>query len=121
MSSSYSRCSSDKAPADDGTSRPSARRCAISAAFRVAARAFLRKVPTRYPWWVVSSFDNLLSYIAMPAGQLSLAPLADRFGGFQVALVAGVVHGGAVVAPLASRAVRRVPHGQGASNPVDGG
>ncbi|MFD3456298.1 MFS transporter [Streptomyces sp. NPDC058691] len=69
----------------------------------------------------VSSFDNLLSYLAMPAGQLSVAPLADRFGGFQVALVAGVVHAAAVMTPLVSGVVRRLPHGQGPNNPVDGG
>ncbi|MFJ5220299.1 MFS transporter [Streptomyces sp. NPDC088354] len=69
----------------------------------------------------VSSIDDLLSYIAIPAGQLSVAPLADRFGGFHVAAAAGVVYAAAVVTPLASKAVRRLPHGQGASNPVDGG
>lgn len=43
------------------------------------------------------------------------------FGGFQVALVAGVVHAAAVVTPLVSRVVRRLPHGQGRNYPVDGG
>ncbi|MFF3566004.1 MFS transporter [Streptomyces sp. NPDC002574] len=66
----------------------------------------------------VSSFDDLLSYIAIPVGQLSVAPLADHFGGFQVAAVAGVVYATAVLAPLASAAVRGLPHGAGARAPV---
>ncbi|MFJ5219229.1 MFS transporter [Streptomyces sp. NPDC088354] len=66
----------------------------------------------------VSSFDDLLSYIAIPLGQLSVAPLADRFGGFQVAAVAGVVYAAAVLAPLASAAVRSLPHGLGAQATV---
>ncbi|MGW1973838.1 hypothetical protein ACWCOY_37055 [Streptomyces tubercidicus] len=69
----------------------------------------------------MSAFDNLLSYLAIPIGQMSVAPLADRFGGFHMAAAAGVVYAAAVVTPLASTAVRRLPHGQGASNPVDGG
>ncbi|GGU42293.1 hypothetical protein GCM10010244_80640 [Streptomyces coeruleorubidus] len=47
VSSSCSRRSSVRALADDPTGRPSARRCSISAAFRAAALAFLRKIPTR--------------------------------------------------------------------------
>jgi hypothetical protein len=47
MSSSCSRRSSDSAPADDSTGRPSARRCSISAAFQAAARWFFNQIPTR--------------------------------------------------------------------------
>ncbi|KUN20242.1 hypothetical protein AQJ11_28910 [Streptomyces corchorusii] len=46
MSSNCSRRSSDSAPADDCTGRPSARRCSISAAFRAVARAFFSQMPT---------------------------------------------------------------------------
>ncbi|MFJ4844611.1 MULTISPECIES: MFS transporter [unclassified Streptomyces] len=60
----------------------------------------------------VSSFDDLLSYLAIPVGQLSVAPLADRFGGFRVTVAAGVVYAAAALAPLASTAVRRLPHGR---------
>ncbi|MFC1442277.1 MFS transporter [Streptacidiphilus sp. N1-10] len=59
----------------------------------------------------VSSFDDLLSYLAIPIGQLSVGPLAHAFGGFRVATTAGVVYAVAAVAPLASAAVRRLPHG----------
>ncbi|MEY9837822.1 MFS transporter [Streptacidiphilus sp. EB103A] len=59
----------------------------------------------------VSSYDDLLSYLAIPIGQLSVGPLAHAFGGFRVATTAGVVYALAAVAPLASAAVRRLPHG----------
>jgi hypothetical protein len=45
MSSSCSRRSSGRAPADDPTGRPSARRCSISAPFRAAAPGVLEKDP----------------------------------------------------------------------------
>ncbi|WP_326579990.1 MFS transporter [Actinacidiphila glaucinigra] len=63
----------------------------------------------------VSSFDDLLSYIAIPVGQLSVGPLADRIGGFRVAAAAGVVYAAAALAPMASAAVRRLPHGRPAA------
>ncbi|WP_042393496.1 MFS transporter [Streptacidiphilus carbonis] len=59
----------------------------------------------------VSSYDDLLSYLAIPIGQLSVGPLAHAFGGFRVATVAGIVYALAAVAPLGSAAVRRLPHG----------
>ncbi len=58
----------------------------------------------------VSSFDDLLSYIAIPVGQLLVGPLSSALGGFQVALIAGLLYAVAALAPLASRAVRRLPH-----------
>ncbi|MGH3831531.1 MAG: MFS transporter [Pseudonocardiaceae bacterium] len=58
----------------------------------------------------VSSYDNLLSYISIPIGQLCVGPLAHAFGGFRVALTAGVLYAVAAVAPLASSTVRRLPH-----------
>ncbi|MDH6115251.1 MFS family permease [Kitasatospora sp. MAP12-15] len=58
----------------------------------------------------VSSYDDLLSYLAIPIGQLSVGPLAQAFGGFRVITVTGVVYALAAVAPLASTAVRRLPH-----------
>ncbi|MFF2959917.1 MFS transporter [Streptomyces sp. NPDC057963] len=58
----------------------------------------------------VTSYDDLLSYIAIPVGQLAVGPLAQTFGGFRVAAAAGVLSAAAAVIPLASTAVRRLPH-----------
>ncbi len=58
----------------------------------------------------VSSYDNLLSYAAIPIGQLCVGPLSGALGGFRVALVAGILAALAALAPLASTAVRRLPH-----------
>ncbi|MGK4585775.1 MFS transporter [Kitasatospora sp. HPMI-4] len=58
----------------------------------------------------VSSYDDLLSYLAIPVGQLSVGPLAHAYGGFRVTAVTGVVYGVAAMIPLASAAVRRLPH-----------
>ncbi|MGV9302871.1 MFS transporter [Nonomuraea sp. NPDC004354] len=68
----------------------------------------------------VSSYDDLLSYIAIPVGQLGVGLLADRFGGFQVAAAAGIVYAVAAVLPLASAAVRRLPHAQDDHARTDG-
>jgi MFS family permease len=59
----------------------------------------------------VCSFDDLLSYAAIPVGQLSVGPLASAFGGFRVATVAGVIYVAAAFFPLAFRSVRLLPHG----------
>ncbi|MEV4439225.1 MFS transporter, partial [Streptomyces sp. NPDC049577] len=61
----------------------------------------------------VSSYDDLLSYLAIPVGQLAVGPLAGAFGGFRVATAAGALYVAAALAPLASTAVRRLPHGAG--------
>lgn len=58
----------------------------------------------------VASYDDLLSYLAIPIGQLSVGPLAQTFGGFPVITVAGVLTVAVALLPLASRAVRRLPH-----------
>ncbi|WP_211770166.1 MFS transporter [Kutzneria sp. CA-103260] len=58
----------------------------------------------------VSSFDDLLSYIAIPIGQLLVGPLSSLLGGFHLALFAGLLAAAAALAPLASPAVRRLPH-----------
>jgi MFS family permease len=58
----------------------------------------------------VASFDNLLSYIAIPVGQLLVGPLSAVFGGFRLALFAGLFYVVAALAPLASSAVRQLPH-----------
>ncbi|MEU9623672.1 MFS transporter [Streptomyces sp. NPDC048155] len=58
----------------------------------------------------VTSYDDVLSYIAIPVGQLAVGPLAQTFGGFRVAAAAGVLAAAAAVIPLASTAVRRLPH-----------
>ncbi|MCP3803218.1 MFS transporter [Allokutzneria sp. A3M-2-11 16] len=58
----------------------------------------------------VSAYDALLSYIAIPFGQLAVGPAADAFGGAAVALGAGVGYTIAVLLPLGSAAVRQLPH-----------
>lgn len=58
----------------------------------------------------VCSFDDLLSYAAIPIGQLSVGPLAAAYGGFRVTTVAGVVYVAAAVFPLLFQPVRRLPH-----------
>lgn len=68
----------------------------------------------------VTSVDDLLSYIAIPIGQLSIGPLTERFGGFQIATVAGIVYIAAALAPLTSAAVRRLPHGEAAPTTPSG-
>jgi hypothetical protein len=59
----------------------------------------------------VSSFDQLLSYAAIPLGMLSISPLVGVAGGFTIVLVAGLIYTAAVAAPLAVPAVRNLPHG----------
>ncbi|WP_327087392.1 MFS transporter [Nonomuraea sp. NBC_01738] len=68
----------------------------------------------------VSSYDDLLSYVAIPIGQLGVGLLADRFGGFRVAAAAGLIYAVAAVVPLASAAVRRLPHAQDDPAGTDG-
>lgn len=58
----------------------------------------------------VSSYDDLLSYLAIPIGQLSVGPVAHAFGGFRVAAGAGILYAVIALAPLASREVRDLPH-----------
>ncbi|MFJ6216829.1 MFS transporter [Streptomyces sp. NPDC092296] len=60
----------------------------------------------------VSSYDDLLSFVAIPIGQLSVGPLAQHLGGFRVTTTAGVIYAVAALAPLASAAVRSLPHAQ---------
>ncbi|MEY9910990.1 MFS family permease [Catenulispora sp. MAP12-49] len=63
----------------------------------------------------VCSFDDLLSYGAIPIGQLSVGPLAAAFGGFRVAEIAGLIYLGAAFFPLAFKTVRCLPHAVRAS------
>ena len=58
----------------------------------------------------VSSYDDLFSYAAIPLSQLAVGPLADHVGAGPVVLGAAVVYIAAAAAPLASRAVRELPH-----------
>ena len=58
----------------------------------------------------VASYDDLLSYVAIPIGQLGVGPLAHAVGGFRVVTGAGLVYAVVAVVPLASAAVRRLPH-----------
>ncbi|WP_239083918.1 MFS transporter [Asanoa ishikariensis] len=54
----------------------------------------------------VSSIDDLLSFAAIPAGQLLVGPAAAAWGGAKVALCCGVAFVVAALAPLGVRAVR---------------
>ncbi|WP_460334949.1 MFS transporter [Actinoallomurus acanthiterrae] len=56
----------------------------------------------------VASYNDLLSYVTIPIGQLSVAPFTHAFGGFRVAATAGIVSAVAAVAPLTSGTVRRL-------------
>ncbi|MFG3116709.1 MFS transporter [Streptomyces sp. NPDC048197] len=58
----------------------------------------------------ISSYDNLGSFIAIPAGQLSAAPLASVFGASRVALVGGFLWIILTLCPLAVPSVRGMRH-----------
>ncbi|MEV4624180.1 MFS transporter [Asanoa sp. NPDC049573] len=63
----------------------------------------------------VSSIDDLLSFSAIPLGQLLVGPAAAAFGGARVALACGITFAVAALAPLGVRAVRSLP---GAPRPI---
>ncbi|WP_084775309.1 MFS transporter [Streptomyces sp. MOE7] len=54
----------------------------------------------------ISSYDNLGSFIAIPVGQLSAAPLANAFGAPSVALLGGFLWIALTLCPLAVPSVR---------------
>lgn len=58
----------------------------------------------------VASYNDLLSYVAIPVGQLGVGPLARTFGAFRVTTCAGIVFAVVAVLPLVSGAVRGLPH-----------
>ncbi|MET8181291.1 hypothetical protein [Streptomyces sp. NPDC005336] len=58
----------------------------------------------------ISSYDNLGSFIAIPGGQLSAAPLASVFGASRVALVGGFLWIVLTLCPLAVPSVRGLRH-----------
>jgi len=57
----------------------------------------------------VASCDDLLSYGAIPVGQLLVGPAAARWGGPAVILWSGIAYAVAVLAPLTTRGVRDLP------------
>ncbi|GAA3139869.1 hypothetical protein GCM10010530_69920 [Kribbella aluminosa] len=59
----------------------------------------------------LASIDDLLSFIAIPAGTLAAGPLADRFGPRHVTLAAAIVYGAAAWSSLLFKDVRDLPHG----------
>lgn len=61
----------------------------------------------------VVSYDELLSYLAIPIGALAVGPLSDASGGFAVATASGLLFTVLALCPLASRAVRDLPSGSG--------
>lgn len=58
----------------------------------------------------VASFDDLLSYAAIPLGQLAVGPLAARFGDHAVALAATAVYAACSLTPLTLPTLRALPH-----------
>ncbi|MFD5611466.1 MFS transporter [Kitasatospora sp. NPDC127060] len=58
----------------------------------------------------ISSYDNLGSFIAIPAGQLSAAPMANAFGASRVALVGGFLWIALTLCPLLVPSVRGLRH-----------
>jgi MFS family permease len=59
----------------------------------------------------IASFDDLLSYAAIPVGLLLTGPAAAHFGAAHVALACGAAFAVASLAPLAVRSVRELPAG----------
>ncbi|GIF48550.1 putative MFS family arabinose efflux permease [Asanoa ferruginea] len=57
----------------------------------------------------VSSIDELLSFAAIPIGQLLVGPAAAAWGGERVALACGIAFAVAALVPLTARAVRSLP------------
>ncbi|MER5637154.1 MFS transporter [Kitasatospora sp. NPDC002227] len=58
----------------------------------------------------VSSYDDLLSYLAIPVGQLSVGPLAAAIGGRELATVTALLYAVAALSPLVFTSVRTLPH-----------
>ncbi|WP_344551750.1 MFS transporter [Kitasatospora saccharophila] len=59
----------------------------------------------------VSANADVLSYLAIPLGQLACAPLTARLGAPALATAAALAQGSLTLLPLLSPAVRRLPHG----------
>lgn len=59
----------------------------------------------------LASIDDLLSFVAIPAGMLAAGPLADQFGARQVTLAAAIIYGAAAWSSLLFKEVRALPHG----------
>jgi hypothetical protein len=57
----------------------------------------------------IASFDDLLSFAAIPVSELLVGPAAAQFGGRNVALWCGVAYALVTLAPLAARSVRDLP------------
>lgn len=60
----------------------------------------------------MSSYDDLLSYLAIPIGQLAVGPLSHAVGAGSLCTAAGAIYVVAAVAPVLSRSVRQLPHAQ---------
>lgn len=59
----------------------------------------------------VASYDTLLSFVAIPIGQLAVGPATDRWSGADVALWCGIAAIALSLVPLADRTVRGVGTG----------
>jgi MFS family permease len=56
----------------------------------------------------ISAYDDLVSFIAVPVGQVAVGPLAAAFGDTHVTVAGGVVFGAAALFPLLFAGVRRL-------------
>jgi len=103
-----------------GVPVPALAACAFVGALGFSAKgvAFDSVLQTHIPKHVlarVSSIDDLLSFAAVPVGELLTGPAASHFGARSVALCCGVIYAIATLAPLASRSVRSVRNLSGPS------
>jgi MFS family permease len=94
-----------------GTGVPELMACAFIGAigFTVAGITWDTALQQHVPSDVLSrvcSYDDLLSYAAIPAGQLLVGPVAAHLGGERAALWCGVIYVVASIGPLAIRSVR---------------
>jgi MFS family permease len=99
-----------------GADAPILMACAFVAAlgFTVAAITWETTLQQHVPRAVlsrVSSYGDLLSYAAIPVGQVLVGPAASRWGGANVALWCAIAYACAALAPLAVRSVRDLPSG----------
>ncbi|MFJ8596776.1 MFS transporter [Streptomyces sp. NPDC093598] len=54
----------------------------------------------------IAAYDDLVSFIAVPIGQVAVAPLAAALGDAHVVVAGGILFGAAALAPLLFRSVR---------------
>ncbi|MGW7542575.1 hypothetical protein ACWGKQ_15885 [Streptomyces sp. NPDC054770] len=60
----------------------------------------------------IAAYDDLVSFVAVPVGQIAVGPLAMAFGDTRVAVVGGIVFGVTSLLPLLSASVRQLEQPQ---------